>query len=614
MSFAATQGQANIIHVLASHGGSIQGQLGHAAFRGQAEGLKALIEAGADVDETFDLGPFGMQGSVTALMAASLSGYADCVSVLLMHKADVHKTNLVGDTALLLTAGSKSGEHTTETQLKNILDDDTSNIPRNLPLSVKLLIDYGADVNHVHMSRGKTALMHAVESKNVDVAHILLKSGARVNQASDSGVTALFIAAGIGHIESVQLLLEFGADPYLATHAGMTAIDNAQMRRNTKCFELLAASGAATSLSSWLLTVAFLLLAPCFLYRKEILVWWRRQAQVPPPRRLIRRRNRRNRRNRQQEDQDQQPVQPVAASAPAPTSDPQWWELIHPDHQKALDTIAQDEHPAYICRITLEIMRDPALLVETGNSFEYHALHRWVNTAPSDEDGNKKDPQTSESFSDTTIARNRGLGRQIRAWCEAKVKELNRARLELEAVVDSPQASQWAADGAHIFVDDSNLMAGAQSRPTFDLAKLILVIEGKRKVKERVAIGSKAANAERAEHWQVWEAAKYELSIGTRDPQTNKEVFIDEALQASLAKTAANQYNPSRVLVLVTGDGNQNNGRVRFPEIVEIALRHGWCVEVYSWESRTHGVYKRYSQEYVGFFQLHFLDKIFPSA
>jgi hypothetical protein len=68
-------------------------------------------------------------------------------------------------------------------------------------------------------------------------------------------------------------------------------------------------------------------------------------------------------------------------------------------------------------------------------------------------------------------------------------------------VVDSPQASHWAADGAHIFVDDSNLMAGAQSRPTFDLVKLVLVIEGKRKVKERVAIGSKAANAEREKQW-----------------------------------------------------------------------------------------------------------------
>lgn len=43
--------------------------------------------------------------------------------------------------------------------------------------------------------------------------------------------------------------------------------------------------------------------------------------------------------------------------------------------------------------------------------------------------------------------------------------------------------------------------------------------------------------------------------------------------------------NFQQVLVLVTGDGNSNENRTNFPEVVRRALTHHWKVEIWSWKS-----------------------------
>jgi hypothetical protein len=40
-----------------------------------------------------------------------------------------------------------------------------------------------------------------------------------------------------------------------------------------------------------------------------------------------------------------------------------------------------------------------------------------------------------------------------------------------------------------------------------------------------------------------------------------------------------------QVLVLVTGDGNINNGQTSFPIVVERVLRENWSVELWSWKT-----------------------------
>jgi len=40
-----------------------------------------------------------------------------------------------------------------------------------------------------------------------------------------------------------------------------------------------------------------------------------------------------------------------------------------------------------------------------------------------------------------------------------------------------------------------------------------------------------------------------------------------------------------QVLVLVTGDGNINNGQTSFPIVIERVLRANWSVEIWSWKT-----------------------------
>jgi hypothetical protein len=61
-------------------------------------------------------------------------------------------------------------------------------------------------------------------------------------------------------------------------------------------------------------------------------------------------------------------------------------------------------------------------------------------------------------------------------------------------------------------------------------------------------------------------------------------------------------------LVLLTGDGNSNNGASRFPDCVEKALRQGWKVEVWSWKRSTSQVYRTFAGEYASQFELVPLD------
>ena len=46
-------------------------------------------------------------------------------------------------------------------------------------------------------------------------------------------------------------------------------------------------------------------------------------------------------------------------------------------------------------------------------------------------------------------------------------------------------------------------------------------------------------------------------------------------------------------LVLVSGDGNRNDGGSSFPECCAYALELGWRVEVWSWAEKTSSAFKR---------------------
>lgn len=102
---------------------------------------------------------------------------------------------------------------------------------------------------------GRTALMAAASSGNIEVAKALIDAGASIDAAASGGhrremedATALMVAANRGDAPMATLLLDRGADPRLAIrsgpHAGATAMSLARQSGNLRLAELLAARAA----------------------------------------------------------------------------------------------------------------------------------------------------------------------------------------------------------------------------------------------------------------------------------------------------------------------------------------------------------------------------------
>lgn len=104
--------------------------------------------------------------------AAAENDYAECVRLLLDHRADVNCRNASQQTPLHLACLSQSIG------------------------TVEILLKYGANVNAVYRD-GRTALHAAIvkQSRCLDCCNALLKAGADVNKADDYGYTPLHIAA-----------------------------------------------------------------------------------------------------------------------------------------------------------------------------------------------------------------------------------------------------------------------------------------------------------------------------------------------------------------------------------------------------------------------------------
>jgi ankyrin repeat protein len=151
---------------------------------GDLEGVKQLVEGGANIEETNEY-------NMTALILASLQGPFEIVVYLVELEANVTHADHEGKTTLHWVC-----------------------IVKNLS-SVKCLLEHGTNVTE-RDDEGRAALLHA---GSLEIVQYLLSSegGASLNETDNEGNAALLLAARSYHPPMVIWLLEFGGPQITAT-------------------------------------------------------------------------------------------------------------------------------------------------------------------------------------------------------------------------------------------------------------------------------------------------------------------------------------------------------------------------------------------------------------
>jgi uncharacterized protein len=204
-----------------------------AAYHGQVEAARWLLDAGAAVDATNRYG-------LSALAQAATVGDAQMIELLLAAHADANAAMPEGDTALMLAARSGSAPAVqallaagARVEARDAWHGETALMwaaGENHAEVVRLLAEHGAELDAVsgafnwdHVKQtgvasqlprgGLTALLNAAREDSLDAARVLLELGADANRPDAQGLSPLRVAITNGNLDLAKLLLDRGANP-----------------------------------------------------------------------------------------------------------------------------------------------------------------------------------------------------------------------------------------------------------------------------------------------------------------------------------------------------------------------------------------------------------------
>lgn len=241
--------------------------LAYAAREGCFDCAKALVEAGADVNQPTLYG-------WSPLLVATQNRHYKLAAYLLDHGANPDLANKGGWTPLYLATDNRNIESGDYPVRKPDMD--------HLEY-IKLLLDKGANVNaricgaqstdkeckgdttetrtnftmQWLYEDGATPFLRAAQSGDTALMKLLLAKGADPKIATAHNDTALAVAAGIGwvegvtyewspeqSVEAVKMCLDLGIDPNAADDQGRTALHGAAHKGRTEVIQLLVDRGA----------------------------------------------------------------------------------------------------------------------------------------------------------------------------------------------------------------------------------------------------------------------------------------------------------------------------------------------------------------------------------
>ncbi len=241
--------------LVGSGGGGLTAMI-FAAREGDLESTKALLDAGAQINQTSEYG-------WTPLLTAVNNRNYQLAQYLLDRGANPNLANKGGWTPLYLATDNRNIEGGDYPVPKADLD--------HLDI-IRGLLDKGADVNALvkentltrtiftmqwFFESGASAFLRASQSSDVELMKLLLSRGADPKVRTDYGDTALTLAAGIGwvdgvtyersakeNLEAVRMLLDLGLDPNAANSDGRSPLMGAALKGRNDVVQLLVDRGA----------------------------------------------------------------------------------------------------------------------------------------------------------------------------------------------------------------------------------------------------------------------------------------------------------------------------------------------------------------------------------
>lgn len=95
--------------------------------------------------------------------------------------------------------------------------------------------------------------------------------------------------------------------------------------------------------------------------------------------------------------------------------------------------------------------------------------------------------------------------------------------------------------------------------------------------------------------WQRFKNIGCEVKTQERGDISGREVAVDEAIQLEMANRVLD-ITPPETMILLTGDGNGYSNGKGFIKQLERAHKHGWSVEVVSWDNGCNRQLKSFAQ------------------